>query len=55
MKEISAARTFIRETDPLNYLKERHPDRYLHLEHLLTLTYFDSSEVNSFDISGLLY
>lgn len=46
MGEMSVARTFIRQTDPLNYLKERHLDRYLHLEHLLTLTHFDASEVS---------
>jgi len=45
MREIGAARSMVRQTDPLNFMKERYPDRYVNLEHLLGRTYFDPQEV----------
>lgn len=45
MREIGPARLFIRGTSPLLYLKDNFPERYLHLEHLLTLSHFSENEV----------
>ncbi|KAI7869678.1 WD40 repeat-containing protein SMU1-like protein [Spinellus fusiger] len=44
MKEISAARTLLRQTEPMQILKNHHPERYLHLEHVLSRTVFDSKD-----------
>ncbi|TPX48605.1 hypothetical protein SeMB42_g02935 [Synchytrium endobioticum] len=44
MKEMSAARSLLRQTDPMNLLRELYPDRYLHLEHLVSRMYFDDKE-----------
>lgn len=45
MRELSAARTLLRQTEPMHIMKQRHPERYLRLEHLLSRTVFDAKDV----------
>ncbi|KAF9898747.1 Serine/threonine-protein kinase smu1, partial [Lobosporangium transversale] len=44
MREIGTARTLLRQTTPTQLLRDQFPDRYLHLEHVLSRTHFDPRE-----------
>ncbi|KAJ1972481.1 hypothetical protein H4R35_004650 [Dimargaris xerosporica] len=51
MREIAAARNLVRQTDPMQFLREKHPERYLHLEQLLTKTYIDPKDLYADGVS----
>ncbi|KAF9966500.1 Serine/threonine-protein kinase smu1 [Mortierella alpina] len=44
LREIGTARTLLRQTTPTQLLRDQFPDRYLHLEHVLSRSHFDAKE-----------
>ena len=47
MRELGAARSMLKQTEPLLLLKAKNPARYQQLELLVGKSYFDPKEVRS--------